>query len=632
MLAVWNQSKRVLRAKEHVFPKMNFKPFDGTKFTNSLDNTNKKFQVGKSWYVDMLRRKSNSDLEKLWYSLLKEKLAIQSDKYSLSQKGLRIRDEVKNSYSKVVVSMARIKTVFAERKNINNEFTMLLEYWYIRNKQLSDNKFELNKEFIHIPFIKKKYERKLIENPKTKNTLVKELKMIENEKNLQLQKVKKAVIEDKEKEITKLKQEIKEKILNAYKQKKLEEKRQQEINSFKLKDLDLKTRSRLDKLQAKLNKLKKQSEKLKADKEAQTNAIGNGETTEKQVNDENVGYDNKNKVDDETKLDQYNRNIKNLSLKIKKIKKMAIRNAKSGSTGESDSTKDESKGSSSKSGQKLKKLSSDIKDDNLSNEESQENKTGDIVNLKKNAPSNNDSTNLQTPKVKKSKKTDSQDDSTDQHKKEDIKEENNNNLIETKEEKLKKLEKSFTKKEKKELDGKIQQKLRANIIRLGAKYRSVLNDYRNITIKKVAPYQKIVHRQLNNVNNIKKVGLENILQKPTIIEPVNIDSNQQKYLDILNGKIKAPIPYKPKKKAPSKTISPLTRTEISAAKNLIKRKNRNQILSYYIKNHKDLSSRGKKIVYNKIQKLRSQQAKEIFLKELSALKYQLKNKKEEVKK
>ena len=64
----------------------------------------------------------------------------------------------------------------------------------------------------------------------------------------------------------------------------------------------------------------------------------------------------------------------------------------------------------------------------------------------------------------------------------------------------------------------------------------------------------------------------------------------------------------------------MKRKEISAAKNLIARKNRKQILSYYIKNYQELSIRGQNKVYNKLQKIRSQEARNIIQKELTAIK------------
>jgi hypothetical protein len=71
-------------------------------------------------------------------------------------------------------------------------------------------------------------------------------------------------------------------------------------------------------------------------------------------------------------------------------------------------------------------------------------------------------------------------------------------------------------------------------------------------------------------------------------------------------------------------VKVLSNKEISHAKSLIQRKNKRQVLSQYLKNANMLSKSGRVNAYNKIQKIRSKQAQDIFQKELSALKHHLK--------
>jgi len=589
MLAVWNQQKNILRTKSHIFSKINYQPFDGTKFTNNLENTNKKFNVGKSWYIDMLRRKSNTDLEKLWYSLLREKLAIQSDKYSLTQKNLRIRDEVRNGYSKVCISMARIKTVLAERKNIKNEFNMLLEYWYIRNKQLSNNKFEWNKNIIH-SINNEKYERKAIEEPKNKRVLMKELKILEKEKDLQLKKIKQSVIEEKEKEVKQLKDEIQEKVLNQF----------------------IKERERLKKLKdiQALNKLPKiLGIRKKLD------------ILEDEIKRYNVSQLSETKFDEKKKVLKKLNNCLNLIVN----KEMDILNSskKSKDKFRINETYDEIE--IEEKSQKIDKSLSYEQNDNIPD-------CNDIVNFKKNPISKIVTTEIQKQKLKKPKKVSSHnlvESKNQEDSKIDTSEENieqpttiNNKIkidIET-------FKKSITRKERRDLTEKINKKLRGKVIRLDTKYRSVLYDHNQIVFNQVSPYRRILYNKIRDLNDFTKISYENKISKPQILQPVKLDSSNQKYQDILLGKIKAPISYMRQRMnmIEKNYVTCLTNKEVSQAKCLIQKKNRKQILSHYLKNYKMLGKTGQLNAYNKIQKVRSKQSQEIFLKELSALKYHIK--------
>jgi Mitochondrial 39-S ribosomal protein L47 (MRP-L47) len=73
-----------------------------------------KVSVGKSWTASLLRLKSNEDLHKLWYVLLREKNIILSDKQFAKQ--LRTPIDSKQRLLKVKISMARLLTVVRERE------------------------------------------------------------------------------------------------------------------------------------------------------------------------------------------------------------------------------------------------------------------------------------------------------------------------------------------------------------------------------------------------------------------------------------------------------------------------------------------------------------------------------------
>jgi large subunit ribosomal protein L47 len=104
--------------------------------TTIVKENNSDYKVGRSWKAGELRLKSDSDLHKLWYVLLKEKLALKSEIYKFSQKfdiNLSLTKREKN----VKVSMSRLKSVVWERNTLRNEFMMFLEFYYIRKKQMN---------------------------------------------------------------------------------------------------------------------------------------------------------------------------------------------------------------------------------------------------------------------------------------------------------------------------------------------------------------------------------------------------------------------------------------------------------------------------------------------------------------
>ena len=69
--------------------------------------------IGKAWSPGLLRLKSNEDLHKLWYVLLKEKNLILADKQLLRQHRMPL--DFKQKLLKVRQSMARLLTVVRER-------------------------------------------------------------------------------------------------------------------------------------------------------------------------------------------------------------------------------------------------------------------------------------------------------------------------------------------------------------------------------------------------------------------------------------------------------------------------------------------------------------------------------------
>ena len=68
---------------------------------------------GRSWSAAELRLKSNEDLQKLWYVLLKERNMLMTEHAAAKSQGARMRDPVRRRL--VRKSMARIKVVLGER-------------------------------------------------------------------------------------------------------------------------------------------------------------------------------------------------------------------------------------------------------------------------------------------------------------------------------------------------------------------------------------------------------------------------------------------------------------------------------------------------------------------------------------
>jgi hypothetical protein len=143
-----------------------------------LEKNNNKIRIGRSWKADELRLKSDSDLHKLWYVLVKERLAIKSDQYRNSQDISIARNDtiLKNCLLKVQVSMTRLRTVMGERSTIRNEFMTFLEFYYIRMRQINPEYVLLNDKNKQEPLKTEVKETETKEEMKVENQIEKEKK------------------------------------------------------------------------------------------------------------------------------------------------------------------------------------------------------------------------------------------------------------------------------------------------------------------------------------------------------------------------------------------------------------------------------------------------------------------------
>jgi len=84
--------------------------------------------TGRSWKANELRLKSNEDLHKMWYVLLREKNALMADACVYSKiSGEKMPQE---RLQKVEKSMARLQFVVRERKNLRENYRRFLENQY----------------------------------------------------------------------------------------------------------------------------------------------------------------------------------------------------------------------------------------------------------------------------------------------------------------------------------------------------------------------------------------------------------------------------------------------------------------------------------------------------------------------
>lgn len=94
------------------------------------DEQGKKVTTGRSWNIDELRLKSDEDLHKLWYVLLREKNLIASD--NILKRKITGESGPQGQIGKVRVSMARLKTVLKERKLVRDAYRQHLEDEYVQ--------------------------------------------------------------------------------------------------------------------------------------------------------------------------------------------------------------------------------------------------------------------------------------------------------------------------------------------------------------------------------------------------------------------------------------------------------------------------------------------------------------------
>lgn len=97
------------------------------------------YLYGRAWKAEELRLKSNEDLHKLWYVVLKEKNVMLSEKNlwdrTSTQQNKVIDRRLKSNLQKVSATMSRITTVMAERQKVRDDYRRQLEEEYIDKKR-----------------------------------------------------------------------------------------------------------------------------------------------------------------------------------------------------------------------------------------------------------------------------------------------------------------------------------------------------------------------------------------------------------------------------------------------------------------------------------------------------------------
>lgn len=103
-------------------------------------STEEKVRVGKAWSPSLLRLKSNEDLHKLWYVLLKEKNLILADRQLLRQHRMPL--DFKHKLLKVRQSMARLLTIVREREIEKEKYWNSLLEDYLAKHEPEEKKLE----------------------------------------------------------------------------------------------------------------------------------------------------------------------------------------------------------------------------------------------------------------------------------------------------------------------------------------------------------------------------------------------------------------------------------------------------------------------------------------------------------
>jgi len=137
MNAYWKHNLKY--SKRLHFPRIKSPTNDISTLTSGILNTREKPIIGRSWKSSELRLKSDADLHKLWYVLLKEKLALKADIYQITTKDFDKTKLMKQCSTKVSLSMSRLRSVMGERTQLRNEFMTFLEFWYIKKMQRKEN-------------------------------------------------------------------------------------------------------------------------------------------------------------------------------------------------------------------------------------------------------------------------------------------------------------------------------------------------------------------------------------------------------------------------------------------------------------------------------------------------------------
>lgn len=106
--AVWTDSRRSFRTS---VPRRGLEEFyDAKHETNIPENP----VAGRAWAASELRRKSFTDLHKLWFVLLKERNVLLTESTRARRFNMRIKSPMRKTY--VRKSMGRIKQVLADRR------------------------------------------------------------------------------------------------------------------------------------------------------------------------------------------------------------------------------------------------------------------------------------------------------------------------------------------------------------------------------------------------------------------------------------------------------------------------------------------------------------------------------------
>jgi large subunit ribosomal protein L47 len=101
------------------------------------DSNTEKVTTGRAWRAEELRLKSDDDLNKLWFVLVKEETTLLGDSYLKKQK--YTVPGIKPRIDKVKQTKARILTVLRERELVRDKYWKTLEDQYIEKAVEAEN-------------------------------------------------------------------------------------------------------------------------------------------------------------------------------------------------------------------------------------------------------------------------------------------------------------------------------------------------------------------------------------------------------------------------------------------------------------------------------------------------------------